>query len=144
MLIFSTIPGNYLTDMQRIERTSNPYPWRAESLADSYQQFQHLGVFDGTTLIAFVLYRTIADEAEIIHIVCDKAYQGKGYAQQLLAELRKQLLQNAIKTLFLEVRDNNVSAKRVYERLGFVTVGRRSNYYGGKHDALIQQLSLTH
>lgn len=130
--------------MQRIERISNPHPWRAENLADSYRQFRHLGLFNATTLMAFVLYRSVVDEAEIIHLVCDKAHQGNGYAQQLLVALQEQLSAEGIKTLFLEVRDNNASARHVYEQLGFVTVGRRANYYGGKHDALIQQLDLSH
>jgi ribosomal-protein-alanine N-acetyltransferase len=32
-------------------------------------------------------------------------------------------------SLFLEVADDNVAALALYERLGFVTVGMRPNYY---------------
>lgn len=142
MFVFSPIPDNYLAEMQRIERVSNPYPWQAESLADAHQNYAHLGIFDDTTLMAFALYRCVADEAEIIHLVCDKPHQGKGHANALLRELHQQLSADGIAQLFLEVRDNNTRAKHVYQQLGFSTVGRRPNYYGGRHDALIQRLVL--
>lgn len=141
------IPVTYGTDLQRIEAASNPHPWNNESLLDSHQRFSHLGAFVGTTLVAFVLYRVVADEAEIIHVVCDKPHQGKGYINTLLSQLKQQLRHEGIATLFLEVREDNDRAKHVYQQLGFTTVGRRKNYYGdssgGRHDALIQRLMLS-
>ncbi|PID62886.1 MAG: ribosomal-protein-alanine N-acetyltransferase [Gammaproteobacteria bacterium] len=143
MIVFSPIPAHYLPKMQQIERVSNPYPWPAESLQDGWQQFAHLGAFLQTELVAFVLYRQIVDEAEIIHLVCDKKHQGQGHAYSLLQALGQQLQANQVASVFLEVREDNHRARQLYENFGFVTVGHRPNYYGGRHDALIQRLDLT-
>ena len=34
-----------------------------------------------------------------------------------------------VKSLFLEVRENNTAARKLYEKTGFVEVGMRKNYY---------------
>lgn len=144
--VFSAIPAHYLDELLRIERLSNPHAWSEESLSDSYQQFSHLGAFVGTTLVAFAVYRHAVDEAEIIHVVCDKACQGRGYVYGLLYELQRQLRDKQIKRIFLEVREDNTRARHVYRQLGFTTVGKRRNYYGDNSgvrcDALIKQLVL--
>ncbi len=142
MLTFSSIPDNLCSRLLDIEASSNPHPWRSESLKEAYQQFEHLGAFKQRELVAALLFRQVLDEAEIIHLVCDKTYQHQGIAKQLMQQCIAQLRQNNITTLFLEVRDDNHYAQRLYESLGFVTVGRRKHYYSGNCDALVQQLML--
>jgi ribosomal-protein-alanine N-acetyltransferase len=34
-----------------------------------------------------------------------------------------------VRTVFLEVEENNQPARRLYERAGFTVVGRRERYY---------------
>jgi ribosomal-protein-alanine N-acetyltransferase len=47
--------------------------------------------------------------------------------------------------LLLEVRPSNHRAIRLYEQFGFVTIGRRKNYYPARHhsreDALVMRFS---
>ena len=46
---------------------------------------------------------------------------------------------------FLEVRDSNRSAFRLYERYGFNEIGRRRDYYpavGGREDAVVMACTL--
>lgn len=143
MRIISSIPPNYLEAVITIEQRSNPYPWTDENLRSAYLNFAHLGVFEGTQLIAFVFYQTVVDEAEIIHLVCDKAFQGLGYARQLMSALHEQLIQEKVNQLFLEVRETNQSAQQLYQRLGFQMVGRRQAYYHNREDALLMRINLT-
>jgi [ribosomal protein S18]-alanine N-acetyltransferase len=43
--------------------------------------------------------------------------------------------------LFLEVRESNEAAQRVYRERGFVVVGRRKSYYSAPvEDALVMRL----
>ncbi len=142
MLTFLPIPENLCPRLLAIEARSNPHPWRSESLKEANQQFEHLGAFVQEELVAAVLFRQVLDETEIIHVICDKQYQGQGIAKQLMQQCIAQLKRNGGKTVFLEVRDDNDRAQRLYESLGFVTVGRRKDYYGGHCDALVQQLML--
>lgn len=140
MLIFSAIPEDYLPDLLAIDLAANPNPWAAESLRSSYYQFQHLGVFQGTVLVAYLIFQQTADEAEIIHFVCRKEYQRQGLAYQLLTHWLQQLNQQSVTAVFLEVRAGNQRAKRLYSQVGFVEVGRRKGYYANREDAIVMQL----
>ncbi len=141
MLCFNTIFEDKLVDLIAIDKESNPYPWSEKNLIDSYHHYQNLGAFVDETLVAFILYRTIADEAEIIHLVCDNNSQGKGYAYQLFTELIEQNKENDIARWHLEVRASNAKAIRLYQRLGFIEVGRRKAYYQHE-DAILMQLAI--
>jgi len=51
-----------------------------------------------------------------------------------------------VETVFLEVRESNPVAIRLYEGLGFNQVGTRRDYYpaeGGREDAIIMALPLS-
>ncbi len=138
MLTFAKIPTDNLNELVTIETNSNPYAWSPKNLMNSYQYYQHLGAFLDGKLIAFIIYRLIADEGEIIHLVCDKKQQGKGYAQQLLSQLIQQnKTQHHTSIWHLEVRASNDKAIKLYQQLGFTKVGIRKGYYQGTEDAIL-------
>ena len=65
-------------------------------------------------------------------------YRRQGIGETLVTELEAQLKNEKVTCLTLEVRVSNESAIGLYEKLGFVQVGRRPNYYHNpKEDALI-------
>lgn len=142
MRIVTTIPTAYLDDLAAIEQRSNPHPWTRESLCDAYRQFENLGIFEDTRLVAFVLYRIIAGEAEIVHLVCDKNEQGCGYARHLMTTLHERLGNDHVEQLFLEVRETNQPAQQLYRGLGFQLIGRRKAYYQNREDALLMKIAL--
>jgi len=96
--------------------------------------------------VGFVLYRTVADEAEIIGIGTRPNWQGRGIARQMLSQIIHQLSQNRIEQVFLEVREDNMKAIQLYTALNFTLNGRRNKYYqtmSGKNiDALVFCLRL--
>lgn len=63
-------------------------------------------------------------EREILNLAVDPAYRRLGIARSLL----KDALQTPA-LYFLEVRESNVAAQKLYESLGFVEAGRRPHYY---------------
>jgi ribosomal-protein-alanine N-acetyltransferase len=86
----------------------------------------------GRTLAGFIMSRRAADEAEILSVAVDRAYQGRGLARRLLNLHLGHLAGYGIRAVFLEVGENNSAATRLYERAGFREVSRRPNYYGDK------------
>lgn len=143
MLFFAEIPADRLAELLAIEARSNAYAWSAKSLGDSYKHYSHLGAFLDGRLIAFVIYQRVVGEGEIIHLVCDQAFQGKGYAYQLFTRLiQHNEQQHHVKVWHLEVRADNHKAIQLYQRLGFVEVGRRKSYYQNKEDAILMQLNV--
>ncbi|MBV1901817.1 MAG: GNAT family N-acetyltransferase, partial [Kordiimonadaceae bacterium] len=73
----------------------------------------------------FFLYRIVTDEAELISIGLDPLYQGQGLAALLLSQLQSDLALAGVKQLFLEVREGNEKAIKLYTGFGFKKIGER-------------------
>jgi ribosomal-protein-alanine N-acetyltransferase len=98
-------------------------------------------------VIGFIISRLAADEAEILSVAVDPSWRGRGLSRTLLATHLGHLAGHGIRTVFLEVEENNAPAVRLYRRVGFQTVGRREQYYrdpNGQHlNALVMQRGLS-
>lgn len=94
----------------------------------------------------FALSRIAADEAELLTIVVEPRRCGRGAGTRLLARHLDNLMARGVKALFLEVDENNLPARRLYERHGFREVGRRPSYYrradGSAANALVLRADL--
>jgi ribosomal-protein-alanine N-acetyltransferase len=84
----------------------------------------------GTSLVGFILSRMAADEAEILSIAVDASERSQGFGGRLLEMNMRQLAGRGVRSLFLEVAQDNLPARKLYERAGFRDVGRREAYYG--------------
>ncbi|WP_184257823.1 ribosomal protein S18-alanine N-acetyltransferase [Rhodopseudomonas rhenobacensis] len=101
----------------------------------------------GRRIIGFVVSRMAADEAEILSIAIDPGYRGRRLSRDLLHTHLRHLAGRGIKTLFLEVEENNQPARRLYDHFGFTVVGRRDRYYrqpnGEQLNALLMRRDLS-
>lgn len=93
----------------------------------------------GAGLLGFALYRTVADDAELLLLAVSPAEQSKGIGRKLLEQFVVNAKKNGASKIHLEVRDGN-PAVGFYEAAGFVPAGRRRKYYRGsdgrQYDAL--------
>jgi ribosomal-protein-alanine N-acetyltransferase len=101
----------------------------------------------GRKTVGFSVSRMGADEAEILSIAVAESHRGRGLSNSLLLTHLGHLAGRGIRTVFLEVEENNQPARRLYERAGFSVVGRRERYYrqtGGEAlDALLMRRDLS-
>ena len=101
----------------------------------------------GRKTIGFAVSRMAADEAEILSIGIDPTHRGRGLSRDLLLTHLGHLAGRGIRTIFLEVEENNQPARRLYEWAGFSVVGRRERYYqepGGQQlNALLMRRDLS-
>jgi ribosomal-protein-alanine N-acetyltransferase len=91
----------------------------------------------GRSLTGFIMSRIAGDEAEILSVAVASARRGRGLARALLNLHLRRLAGLAVRTVFLEVDEDNTPARRLYQRAGFREVGRRAGYYqqGTDHPA---------
>lgn len=75
------------------------------------------------------------DEINISRIAVDKDFQNHGIATKLIDFVEKLAKENNI-NLSLEVSENNLRAKRLYEKLGFKLRRIRKNYYFDRSNCL--------
>mgnify|MGYP000100198204 CR=1 FL=1 len=117
--------------------------------------FQKLCNFVGTSVyaiclddkpIGFAVIRKVLDEAEIITFCILPKWCKNGYATYLLEWIIDTLQTQSVKRLFLEVRENNDAAIRLYKKCSFKIIGCRKGYYQGRHgektDAHVMQIQL--
>ena len=97
--------------------------------------------------IGFAVSRMAADEAEILSIAIAPGQRGRGWSRQLLLTHLGHLAGRGVRTVFLEVEENNQPARRLYDRAGFAVAGRRERYYreaGGEQlNALVMRRDLS-
>lgn len=122
--------------------------WNAETVANLLAAFGGFGLIaiKGAEPIAFAIGRVAADESEILAIGVVPALRRIGIGGRLLGATLLNAGQFGARRVFLEVAEDNASARSFYAAHGFVSVGRRRGYYWrlGKKatDALILSRSL--
>src|SRR5689334_8770158 len=84
---------------------------------------------NGRRTVGFIVSRRAADEAEILSVAVARASQGRGLARRLLDLHLRRLAGLGLRTVFLEVDEDNGPARRLYAGAGFREVGRRPGYY---------------
>ncbi|MBO5248827.1 MAG: ribosomal protein S18-alanine N-acetyltransferase [Clostridia bacterium] len=75
-----------------------------------------------------VLFR-VMDEAEITSFSVRKDLRGKGIGSEFLMKLLDYLRSDGAKIAYLDVRESNTAARRLYQKCGFSEIGRRKRFY---------------
>ena len=96
---------------------------------------------DGKVL-GYAVLSAVLDEGSLDNIAVAPHGRRGGVADALLSALTD-YGRTRLSVLFLEVRTSNYPAIALYEKHGFVPVGRRKNYYESpREDALLMTLKL--
>lgn len=93
---------------------------------------------EGDQVAGYVGSQTVMDESDMMNIAVAPEFRRQGIAEKLIVSLISCLKERKSHCLTLEVRASNEPAIALYDKLGFVQVGRRPNYYRNpREDALI-------
>ncbi|MCM1107310.1 MAG: ribosomal protein S18-alanine N-acetyltransferase [Blautia sp.] len=100
---------------------------------------------DGDGLVAGYIGMYLSPpEGEITNVAVAGEFRGKGFGTALVAAVQEAAVSLGIGQLFLEVRDSNATAVRLYEHSGFVEVGVRKGFYDfPREDARIMRWNRT-
>jgi [ribosomal protein S18]-alanine N-acetyltransferase len=104
--------------------------WSADDLLLSSQRnFSWRVAEEEGTVCGLVVFRTMADEAEILNLAVDSSQRRRGMGSRLIEDAIAASKAAGVKKIFLEVRDSNEAARNFYARMGFTEAGRRRQYY---------------
>lgn len=120
-------------------------PWSEKSIASEVNNpLSYWLVAEDTGEIAgYVGSQSVLDAADMMNLAVNPDYRRKGIGMALVDALIHHLMENNVIALLLEVRVSNLPAIALYEKLGFVQVGRRPKYYHNpREDALILRKEL--
>ena len=124
-----------ITDVQEILKLDNSYN------CDMYSDKQILDFFninyyrvivakESDKIIGYICFSIIFEECNLIKIVVDKDYRKMGIGKKKENEMMNTCKENNVSKIYLEVREDNISAISFYEKLGFEFENLRPNYYG--------------
>ena len=85
-------------------------------------------------IIGYVFQRIIDDQNHIINVAIDIPFQHKGYGRFLLKNILKE--DSCDTNVFLEVKEANFPAVKLYTDLGFEEVQRKDGYYSDGSSAI--------
>lgn len=88
-----------------------------------------LVAIDGSKVIGYIGSQTAAGESDMMNLAVAPDHRGKGIGASLVNALITELLKRGSSALFLEVRESNLPAIKLYEKLLFQKIGVRPNYY---------------
>lgn len=123
-------------------------PWSQASLAELFKNRSVIGLVAEANrpemrLAGYVFARAIAGEAEILNLAVLPEDRKRGVGDGLLAAALVRLTERGTGSVFLEVRESNSAALRLYESRGFRPVGMRADYYERPREhALVLRLDL--
>lgn len=128
-----------------LEQECFSHPWSEASLTACLQNGRSvlLTAKEGDTLLGYLGMEYVLDEGSITNVAVFPAYRRRGIAAALLEALLQKARELALATVTLEVRAGNSPAIALYQKYGFLPVGRRKNYYNDPtEDAILMTVTL--
>ena len=104
--------------------------------------FTCYGISNNMEMLGFISVMNSSDEVEILRIKVRKKARLIGIGTRLINKVIELSRQNGAKRILLEVNAHNYPAHRMYQKLGFVEVGRRHKYYNNHDDAILMNMVL--
>ena len=140
MMRIERMTGAHVAPIAELEKICFKDPWSERSIASELnnQLSLWLVALDGDRLAGYVGSQSVLGETDMMNIAVHPDYRRQGIAEKLVIFLVEALKEQGNHCLMLEVRVSNEPARKLYEKLGFVQVGLRKNYYRNpREDACI-------
>ena len=131
-----------LPDVVALERQCYSDPWTPGAFASLPDNpavyFVVARQADSGPLTGYAIAWHVLDESELANLAVQPSSRRSGVGALLLDATLENARQESVKRVYLEVRESNVAARRLYASRGFSEVGRRKKYYRSPdEDALI-------
>lgn len=123
-----------------IEKNSFENPWSIESILEDIsfedRSFYFL-ISENNNIIGYTSIWIIENEVSINNIAILKKHRGKGYGKILINKIFEIGKEKEVERYILEVRESNLVAIRLYEKMGFKVVGKRKQFYSDGEAAFV-------
>jgi [ribosomal protein S18]-alanine N-acetyltransferase len=84
---------------------------------------------EGNSVAGYIVARLSAGELHINNVAVRSEFRGQGIGKALLTRILAQGRKLDADVALLELRAGNAIAQSLYEKAGFIPVGKRRNYY---------------
>ena len=127
-------------ELAALSQASMRYSWSEQDFAEAltYSQAKvYLCEQDGQVLGYAILYHA-ADQGDVPSIAVRHSARRQRVGSRLLEHVFGEAYTLGVRKLFLEVRDSNDAAQRLYETMGFLRISVRKGFYDQpREDAVV-------
>ncbi|MBQ9558145.1 MAG: ribosomal protein S18-alanine N-acetyltransferase [Clostridia bacterium] len=127
------------------ERVCFAHPWTRDDFeaALSVRGYRGFVAREDGKLAAYAVVMVLADEATVANVAVLPEYRRRGIAKALLTASLDSCREDGAAVCFLEVRESNGAARKLYESFGFAEIAVRRGYYDSPvEDAIIMKKEL--
>lgn len=139
-LLIVKMAEEHIDAMAELEKISFSTPWSKNAFVNAFNDSNYryyVAIKDGIVVGMAGLIVSF-EEADITNVAVAPAYKRQGIANSILTHIFSDSNNDDIKAYTLEVRKNNIAARRLYEKQGFINEGERPGFYDNpKEDAVI-------
>ena len=142
-LVFRRMTEQDINTVNEIENTIFASPWTKKSFSVEVKNHKYSYPYvaeEQLTIVGYIVAWYIAHELHIGNIAVVPEKQSQGIGKYLLSNLF--LLVNDWEISYLEVREHNYKAIKMYESFGFLRLYKRHAYYPDGEDAIIMMKSM--
>nr|WP_296155814.1 ribosomal protein S18-alanine N-acetyltransferase [uncultured Blautia sp.] len=120
-----------LDQVVEIENSLFSVPWTKEGFFTFLIKEENMFfvVEEKGKILGYCSMQTVLDEGDILNVAVRRERQKEGIGYFLVDSMLMMAEARGIRTVHLEVREGNDTARRLYQRLGFAEDGLRKNYY---------------
>lgn len=146
--IFCKLGFSDIDQILAIEEKVYSHPWTRGNFLDSfYSGHEAFGVrTQSEDIMGYFVLMSVLDEMHLLNFSIAAERQRQGLARILLDKMSEHAREKNILSILLEVRVSNQRAFDVYQRYGFIEIGRRKAYYpsadGVREDAIVMRIEL--
>lgn len=130
-----------LEQVEAIEKACFSIPWSVKSFLDACTTEENIYLVccdDSNKIMGYCGLWTVLGEGNITNMAVAKEYRKHGIGEALMKEMERLGQLKDVSVFFLEVRESNEPAKRLYEKMGYREIGKRKRFYERPvEDALI-------
>jgi ribosomal-protein-alanine N-acetyltransferase len=126
-----------IDQLMTIEELCYEHPWPREAFEEEIEQADiGAGIVaeDEGLVVGFLTGMMVVDEFHLHNMAVHPDFRGRGIGRELIVAVESMCREKDFRRILLEVREDNEIARHLYLRMGFESVGTRTNYYGpGQH-----------
>ena len=146
--LYNIIPMSIddLNNVYDLEVESYDFPWTKEILRDCIlYKYDAFTIYFNNILVGYIIAKIAFPETHILNLTISKNFRKKGLGTSLIKLIINDSMIRGTEDIILEVRVNNSDAIALYQKLNFIKVGVRKDYYEseeGREDAYVLKLKL--
>lgn len=138
-IIIRTATRADLDALLALEHSCYRYPWSRQQFSDEFDNpvaTIEVALVEGQ-IAGYLCSWLICGELQIQNLATSPAFRRRGIGQTLLEYVINRCLCAGLLSAWLEVREDNQAAIKLYTGCGFEVLGRRKKYYQDGEDALL-------